>query len=284
MGVKRIVTVTLFLLVLSVPPAIVAASLPAPLSSPPAGIPAPHGISYRFESVTRGIGEQRIDGVVEADGPKMRINIAHGDGVTFPDRSFALTSDGRRIVVCDPSAKTYYEMFADALIAEGNKVPSLLGVFDSISTSNGHYNIRDLGNGGTIAGFPTRRTATTSSYDLHVTVIDHKIVVHVAINSESWTTDKLPASLVNFLQSKSVRTGVQSIDKLLTADPRALKGFPLKTVTRLRIVQNDTPIEVTSTTSVSNIEMKAFPASEFAMPAGYRRVDSPFEKAMKALR
>ena len=279
MGVKRIVAAPLFLL-FGVAPAILPASLPEPsLPSPP----VPHGVSYRFESVTSGIGEQRIDGVVETDGPKMRINIAHGDGATFPDRSFALSSDGRRIVVCDPSAKTYYEMFADSLIAEGNKVPSLLGVFDSISTRNGHYNIRDLGNGGTIAGYPTRRTATSSSYDLHVTVIDHKVVVHVTVNSESWTTDKLPASLANFMQSRSVRTGVQSIDRLLTEDPRAPRGFPLKTVTTLRIVQNETPIEVTSTSSVSNIEMKTFPASEFAMPAGYRRVDSPFEKAIKAL-
>jgi hypothetical protein len=280
MGLKRIVAATLFLL-FGVAPAILPASLPAPsLSSPP----APHGVSYRFESVTSGIGEQRIDGVVEADGPQMRINIAHGDGVTFPDRSFALSSDGRRFLVCDPSAKTYYEIFADSLIAEGNKVPSLLGVFDSMTNTNVHYNIRDLGNGGTIAGYPTRRTATSSSYDLHVTVIDHKVVVHVAINSESWTTDKLPASLANFMQLSSVRTGVQSIDRLLTADPRAPKGFPLKTVTTLRIMQNDAPIEVTSTTNVSNIETKAFPASEFAMPAGYRRVDSPFEKAVKALK
>src|SRR5258706_16359574 len=108
MGVKRVVTSALFLLVLSVAPAILPASLAAPsLSSPRAGLPAPHGVSYRFESVTNGIGEQRIDGVVEAEGSQMRINIAHGDGVTFPDRSFALTSDRRRIVVCDPSAKTY---------------------------------------------------------------------------------------------------------------------------------------------------------------------------------
>jgi hypothetical protein len=284
MGLKRIVAAALFLL-FGVAPAVLPATLPAPsLSSPPAGSPAPPSVSYRFESVTSGIGEQRIDGVVEADGPKMRINIAHGDGVTFPDRSFALSSDGRRIVVCDPSAKTYYEMFADALIAEGNKVPSLLGVFDSITTTNAHYNIRDLGNGGTIAGYPTRRTATSSSYDLHVTVIDHKVVVHVTVNSESWTTDKLPASLANFMQLGSVRTGVQGIDRLLTADPRAPRGFPLKTVTTLRIVQNEMPIEVTSTTNVSNIETKAFPATEFAMPAGYRRVDSPFEKAVKALK
>jgi hypothetical protein len=282
MGLKRIVASALFLLFLSVAPAILPATLGA--TSPPAGSPAPHGVSYRFESVTNGIGEQRIDGVVESDGPQMRINIAHGDGVTFPDRSFAVSSDGRRIVVCDPSAKTYYEMFTDSLIAEGNKVPSLLGVFDSISTSNGHYNIRDLGNGGTIAGYPTRRTATSSSYDLHLTVIDHKVVVHVAINSESWTTDRLPASLANFMQLRSVRTGVPGLDRLLTADPRAPRGFPLKTVTTLRIVQNDTPIEMTSTTNVSNIEMKAFPASEFAMPVGYRRVDSPFEKVIKALK
>jgi uncharacterized protein DUF4412 len=244
------------------------------------------GVSYRFESVTSGLGEQRISGVVESEGARMRMNISRGDGATFPDHSYALTSpDGRRILVFDPAAKTYYEMFLDSLIAEGSKLPSLLGgVFDSIATTNAKYYVRDGGNGGTIAGYPTRHTTTTSSYDLRITVVDHKMTVHVATTTDIWTTDKLPASLANFLQSRSVRTGVASIDKLLIADPRAPKGFPLKQVTTMRVVQNGAPIVVTSTYNVSGIATKQFPASEFAMPAGYRRVDSPIERAMKALK
>src|SRR5436305_6422819 len=101
MALKRVVFMLVFLF--CVAPAILPAESDAGRI---AG--ATHGISYRFESVTRGFGEQRVAGTVEAKGTQMRMNIAHGDGVTFPDHSFALTSsDGRRIAVFDPAAKTY---------------------------------------------------------------------------------------------------------------------------------------------------------------------------------
>lgn len=232
MGLKRAVAVVLFVL-----------SAPAVFG----------GVVYRFETVTSGIGEQRISGTVEAEGPRMRVNIAAGDGVSFPNGSFVL-ADGSHVTVFDPSTKTYYDVAFDPLAP----LKSMLG--DAVSMSNERSSVRDLGNGHSI---------TQSSYDMNVALMDKKVTMHVAVTTESWTTDKYPASA--------------SIGKVLTPDPHAPKGFPLKQVTAFSIEQNGQPIQITSTTTVSDITTKPIPAPDLAMPAGYRKVESPIERAMKGL-
>jgi len=232
MGLKRAVAAVLFVL-----------SAPAVFG----------GVAYRFDTVTTGFGAQQISGTVESEGARMRVNIAAGDGVSFPNGSFAL-ADGSHVTVFDPSTKTYYDLSFDPL----SPLKSMLG--DAVSTTNEHSSERDLGNGHSI---------TQSSYDMNVALMDKKVTMHVAITTESWTTDKYPASA--------------SIGKVLTPDPHAPKGFPLKQVTTFHIDQNGQPIEMTSTTTVTDVVTKPIPAADLAMPAGYRKVDSPVEKAMKQL-
>lgn len=211
------------------------------------------GVAYRFETVTTGFGAQNISGTVEADGPRMRVNVAAGDGVSFPNGSFVL-ADGSHVMVFDPSTKTYYDVTFDPLAP----LKSMLG--DAVSMSNEHSFARDLGNGHSI---------TQSSYDMNVALMDKKVTMHVAVTTESWTTDKYPASA--------------SIGKVLTPDPHAPKGFPLKQVTTFHVDQNGQPIEVTSTTTVTDVVTKPIPATDLAAPPGYRKVESPIEKAMKSL-
>lgn len=211
------------------------------------------GVAYRFETVTAGLGEQRISGTVEAEGPKIRVNIAAGDGVTLPNGSFVL-ADGAQIRVFDPKSKTYYDMTFDPLAP----LKSLLG--DAASLSNERIARRALGNGHSIVD---------TSYDLNVAILDKKVKMHVTVTTESWTTDKYPQSA--------------SIGRVLTADPHAAAGFPLKQVSTFRVDQNGQPLQVTSTTTVSDVVTKPIPATDLAAPAGYRKVESPIEKAMKGL-
>ena len=211
------------------------------------------GVAYRFETVTTGFGEQRISGSVVAEGTRMRVNLTAGDGVTFPNGSFVL-ADGNHVTFFDPSTKTYYDVTFDPLAP----LKSMLG--DAVSISNQHSSVRDLDNGHSI---------TQTSYDMNVALMDKKVKMHVAVTTESWTTDKYPASA--------------SIGKVLAPDASAPKGFPLKQVSTFHIDQNGQPIEVTSTTTVSDVVTKPIPATDLTMPPGYRKVESPLERAMKSL-
>ncbi|HEX3583187.1 MAG TPA: hypothetical protein VH087_15565, partial [Thermoanaerobaculia bacterium] len=209
------------------------------------------GVAYRFDTVTSGLGEQRISGSVEAEAQRMRVNIAAGDGVTYPDGSFVLV-DGNHVMVFDPGTKTYYELVADPL----GSLKTMLG---DAALSNEHSSVRDLGNGHNIM---------TSSYDLNVAVLEKKMKMHAVITTESWTTNKYPEWA--------------SIAKIFSSSEKAPKGFPTKQVTTFRIDQNGTPIEMTSTTTVSDVVTKPIPATDLTMPAGYRKVESPIERAMKS--
>jgi hypothetical protein len=40
---------------------------------------------------------------------------------------------------------------------------------------------------------------------------------------------------------------------------------------------------MTSTTTVSDVVTKPIPATDLTMPAGYRKVESPIERAMKSI-
>ncbi len=211
------------------------------------------GVAYRFDTVTNGLGDQRISGTVEAEGGRMRLNVAAGDGVSFPNGSFVL-ADGSHVTVFDPSTKTYYDVTFDPL----SPLKATLG--DAVSMSNEHSSLQDLGNGHSI---------TKRSYDMNVALMDQKMKMHVAVTTESWTTDKYPASA--------------SIGRVLSPDPHAPKGFPLKQVSTFSIEQNGQPIQATSTTTVSDVVTKPIPATDLAMPSGYRKVESPIEKAMKSI-
>jgi len=116
-----------------------------------------------------------------------------------------------------------------------------------------------LGNGHSI---------TRSSYDLNVALMDKKIKMHVDVTTESWSTDKYPASA--------------GIGRMLTPD-RKPTGFPLKQVSTMHVDQNGQPLVVKSTTTVTDIITKPIPATDLAMPPGYRKVESPIERAMKSL-
>jgi len=211
------------------------------------------GVAYRFSTVTTGLAEQRMSGSVESDGSRIRVNIDGGDGMNFPTGSFLL-ADGSHVSVFDPSTKTYYDVTFDLL----TPLKSFLG--DAVSMSNEHSSARDLGNG---------HSVTQTSYDMNVALMDKKVTMHVAVTTESWTTDKYPASA--------------SIGKVLTPDPHAPKGFPLKQVSTVRVDQNGQPLEVKSTTTVTDVVTKPIPATDLAMPPGYRKVESPIEKAMKQM-
>src|SRR5437763_12522585 len=72
------------------------------------------GVAYRFSTVTTGLGDQRLSGAVEAEGPRMRMSIASGDGASFPAHSLVL-ADASHVMVFDPAAKTYYDVTFDPL-------------------------------------------------------------------------------------------------------------------------------------------------------------------------
>jgi hypothetical protein len=203
-------------------------------------------VSYRLD------GSSGMVGRVLADGPRIRIDFDNG--------TVMLTSDGgKTLTILDPAAKTY-----TAMTAADFTVPGL-------NVSNPKSTARDLGDGGALEGFPTRKWQVDTSFDA---TIEQTMNVHIAMRTESWRTERLPEAAASLAMGQSARTGIPAIDKLLEMmSPPNVKGFTLKEVTTV----SSTPKggqEMTATWTVAAHEIRtgvAAPPAQFAIPAGYKK-------------
>jgi hypothetical protein len=247
-----------------------------------AALPAAAGVSYKIESVTSGLQSARIAGSVVVDGSKMRIDFTSGDGMLLKSDSILLTADGGKTVqVYDPTTKTYFELPVDQLF--GNTLAALKSAGDmvKISFDNPNAAAKDEGDGPAVAGYPTRKSHLDASFDINVDAMGQKITSHITLTAERWTTDKLPAAAMNVLMGESLHTGIEAVDKLVAAQESLPKGFVLKQVSTLHVIQGTQDLVSTSTSSVTEIETKQIAADRFTPPAGYSKTASPIEKMLK---
>ena len=239
------------------------------------------GITYRFDSTTTGTAGGNLSAVAKVDGANMRIDFVSGDGLLFKDRSIAVSRDGgRTISVTNPEAKTFYILDA----ADLGGLASMLRQFGKLVTiaiENQKVTVRDGGNGGVIEGYPTRRTIVDASYDIVIDAMGQKFRVRTTSHSEHWRTDRIDLSAATFFQGSATKTGIDALDKLIAAHLAAVKGFPLKQVTTMRMKVNNAQEMTSSTTiTVRGIRNATFAASEFVLPGGYKKVASPLEQML----
>jgi len=235
------------------------------------------GITYEFTTTSSGMPHHGMSGVVRSDAGKRRIEITASDDTIFPAGSVLLSS-GNALTVFDPAKKTYYDLDLDQYLQQ------TAGLGSRIEFSNPKASVHENGAGETIDGYPTHRATVDTSFGVTPNVPGLGASLSVAIHSttEVWLTDKLPADAANVLQTSRMHTGVPAIDKILESTA-TLRGFPLKQVTTTNVsISGGDPVTSTSTTVVSNIRTDAkVAASDFAVPAGFKKVDDPLKAMMK---
>jgi hypothetical protein len=240
------------------------------------------GTAYDFRSETSGLRKSTMSGRVEVEGKKLRMNVSEGDGKMFRNGSVVFSNDGgKTLIVTTPADKTYYEIKLDDLLGGAAAMLKAFGDMVKITFDNQRVNVRDDGAGGTIEGYPTRKSLLDASYNMNVETGGQKMSTRIDMKTESWTTDRIPMDAMNWFQASGVRSGIEGIDKLIEAQSRATKnGFPLKQVTTVTFDRGGQKMATVTTATVTKIAMKPIPASEFAMPAGYKKVASPVDKML----
>lgn len=236
------------------------------------------GVIYRFESVTGGLTTHTFAGTVKADDGKARIDVASGDGLLFGNNSVVLSSAvSPSVTVIDPAKKTFYELDVANLLARSSGALSQLGNLVKVDARNPRVVVRDAGAAGLMQGYAVRRSHVVSSFDLIVNAFGEKSPARVEVNTDIWTTDKLPAAFANVLLTSKLKTGIAAIDRLIEAQTSSLHGFPLKQVTTTRVTLRGSTTTSTTTSTVSAIRQTALAPSEFALPRGFRKVENPVE-------
>lgn len=236
-----------------------------------ATLPAMAGITYDFRTVTTGMQASDQAGQITVDGGNMRLEFKSGDGMMFRNGSVAISHNGGSTIdVLDPQAKTFWELDLGSLNAA-----ALAGM---VKMSNEKVNVRDAGNGPTIEGYATQHKIVTASADMNIGAQ----AMHLELTMETWMTDKVPADAASFLQRRLGSTGFPMLDKLIAAQSEAVKGFPLRQITHMKVGQGGggSLIEMSSTTNVTNVKKTNVAPSLFVVPADYRKTASPVEKMM----
>lgn len=243
------------------------------------------GVTYDIRSDSTGMREMTLAGKVAVDGANIRMDIAKGDNMLFKDNSVVLSSDsGKTMTVLDPSTKNFYELRLDDVLGSVTSMLRSLGGMFKLSFDNPHVSVTDGGDGGTIEGFPTHKYVLDASYDINVDAMGQSMTTHMTMNTQSWTTTELSSEFSTFLQARGLRTGIDAVDKLIEAQTTSVKGMPLKQVSTVTINQGGSDTTMVTTSTVSNVVRKAIDPSEFAMPAGYTKVDDPITKMMQQLK
>lgn len=247
-------------------------------------IPASAGLTYKVQSVTTGVRPMTLAGTVNVDGPRMRFDVASGDGMLFKDNSLVLSSDGGKTMsIFDPSTHNYYDVHLEQLLSSSSSMLNSLGSMVKITFKNPHVEVRDGGDGGTLEGFSTHKYVLDASYDIDIDAMGQKMTMHSAMTTENWTTDQLSGEFASFIQARGMRTGIDVVDRLIEAQATATRGFPLKQVSTVHLNQNGGDMTVTTTSTVTSIQRRAIDASQFATPSGYTKVDDPITKMMRQI-
>ena len=238
--------------------------------------PAVAGLTYDFTSTTTGIANQTIAGSVRAEGTGMRVDITTGDGALFENGSFAVsTNGGKTMSVVTPSKKTYYELDLSGLLGGADTLFKQLGDNVKLDVKNPKVAVTGGGPGGTLEGFPTKKSTVTSAYDMAIEGLGAPMSIRMELTTDVWWTDGISSNFTNFLQMRGFRTGIAAVDRLIEAEAGAIAGFPLKQVTTTRVSFAGNDMRSTSTSTVKNVKQTAVPASAFAVPEGFAKVASP---------
>lgn len=237
------------------------------------------GVAYQFVSETSGMTRQKLAGQVVVEGPRMRVDFSAGDGMLFSAGSRVVSGDGgQTLTVLDPQAKTFYTIDLGSILGGSNSMLRQMGDLVRLDVRNPKASVRDRGRGPTIEGYPTRKSAVASSYEMLIDALGQKMTMTMNSATDVWWTDRLGAELTNFLQARGVRTGIDAVDKILALQTTSIQGFPLRQVTTTRIVMNGKTMTSTTTSNVSSIRQVTASPAEFAIPPGYKKVPSPMEK------
>jgi hypothetical protein len=242
------------------------------------------GLAYNVESTTSGMGGGTLSGTVRVDGKKVRLDVSRGDGILFKDGAVVVSTDGgSTLSVMDPASKSYYAMDISQIFGDLGGMMKSLGGGISVAVENPRVSVRDGGAAGKLEGYDVRRSTVETAYDLTMNMAGQKIPIRIEMNSEVYWTGAIGAEYANFLQLRGLRTGIESLDKLLATQTSQIEGFPLKQVTTSTINMSGKEMKTTSTSAVTSIRPTNIDSSKFTVPEGYARVANPAEKLMQQL-
>ncbi len=183
----------------------------------------------------------------------------------------------------DPIKKQYYEMNAKELGAQAAEMQSAVSSVAKMEIVDVHADMEALGAGEPIEGYATLKYRLTENYTMRMTVMGHVNDTKEHNVSEIWVAPELSADLnPNSRPTVATNGMMQALtEAVANAYAKVKPGVMLRMVNTSAMGEGAKARNRTTTMSISNFKHESFAAGVFQVPAGYAKIDSPFD-AMNA--
>lgn len=179
----------------------------------------------------------------------------------------------------DPAKQQYYEFNSTEMAAAATELQGAMAGVAKMEAVDIHVDMEDLGAGETIEGYATWKYRLTQSYTMRMTILGHNNDTKQHTVSELWIA---PALLGDLNPGSRPAASANGMLKELTET--TYKAYAkLKPGAMLRMINTSTSGDGAkarnrvTTMNLSNFRRESFSASIFQVPAGYKKIDSPFE-------
>ena len=252
-----------------------ATALLSPVSDAGAQSRAASGAGYVYDFQIRSDDGAPTTGRATVLGDRERIEFTGGD---HAGSYLLLTDGGRTLTAVDPAKREYSTMHADDF---ERIVGTAMAAVDKVMTLEVHgleVGGQRLGDGGTVAGHPTRHGRLVQDYTVKIGVFGFTENTRHHVVTDYWVTDdvQLPRNPLFGLFATIPTVLAQNDDdfvKRAEAGRKALVGggTPLRVVVEATSRDKDGTDHSSTAIEISRLERAAPAESQFTVPSGYRQ-------------
>ena len=260
-----------------------------------AALPVTDGMTYEFvmKSTGKSTGNKeqvtlRGRGTYAGDDAKLEIidaSSSSGGQEAFGGKGtyFIVRNAGEEMLLVSPKDKTYMKWDIATMFAGMSKVMNAVGGLVKMQMTDVNISTQDLGAGETIQGYPTRHYRMIQNYTMTASMFGKKSVTknestvdyYFAPNLKIANPFVMNSQQMSMLSQLDMFNNPDYKNQMTTAMAKLPKnGVPLKTVTTTVGTDDKGKQEtMTSVMELTNLKAGNIPASEFAIPSDYQKLE-----------
>jgi hypothetical protein len=222
-------------------------------------------------------------------GDDAKIEITETSGAAAANNAFGgkgsyflVVDGGKKMLLVDPSQKTYLEWDMQSMMAGMAKMVNALGGLVKMEMSDVKIDAQDMGPGEKVQGYQTKHVRMTQNYTVTAKVFGKTSKSRSETTIDYYFAPALKALVNPFVQNS--QAWANSLDMFNNAEYKSqmaaaqskVQGVPVKTVVST-VSTDEKGKQQTSvvTTEMVNFKKVDVPSETFAIPTGYKMVQMP---------
>ena len=198
-----------------------------------------------------------------------RIEFTESTNPMMGTGTYLISNDGKTILLVDPKEKNYSKLDMEQILKLTQSLGGMMEMKIENPKATQARGTQDMA----VAGLPAKHYVMDTSYTMKVKVLFMKSSTQVSSHKDLWFTESFPVMVMDYFQSKAVKTGFGELDKIIELERTKVPGVLVKSKTVSE--SKDDKGKVTKSTDefeITSWEKASLGADLFQVPAGYKEV------------